>query len=113
MYTHFASPIFLLAFFLIAFTAHSIATASSTDATVTPSLQTGPGGKPLPENKTLRAKAQQKKRQYDFSPARKQLFNWLSVGTILTFLANAAIVISHALLDRKENWWCGQHVAVS
>ena len=109
---HFASPIILLAFFLIVFTAHSIASASS-DAVVKPSTeQTGPGGKPLPQNTSLSAKAKIRKDILDFSRARKLLFQWLTVGAILTFIGNAVIVILHAVLDRKDNWWCGESVAV-
>lgn len=108
MYTHFSSPIILLALFLIAFTAHSIIT-SSKDAVVQPSTsRTGPGGKPLPN----KAKETRRKNVLDFSHARKLLFVWLSVGVIVTFVANAAVVILHAVLDRKENWWCGESVAV-
>ncbi|KAL8972456.1 MAG: hypothetical protein Q9183_000543 [Haloplaca sp. 2 TL-2023] len=109
LYVHFSSPIILIVFFLIVFTAHSIATAS-----VDPSIQkskdrTGPGGKLLPSRSPGLAKD---KPALDFSPARKLLFTWLSVGTIATFVANAAAVILHALVDRNNNWWCGQSVAI-
>ena len=108
VYTHFSSPIILLALFLIAFTAHSIIT-SSDDAVVQPLPErTGPGGKPLPQN----IKGKWRKIALDFSHARKLLFIWLSVGTIITFVANAGVVILHAVLDRKESWWCGESVAV-
>lgn len=112
VYLHYVSPIILLAFFLIAFTTHSILTASKVDGQPTSSDQTGPGGKPLPRNTSPSAKAGKKNASLDFSPSRKLLFNWLSAGTILTFLGNAATVIVHALLDRKDNWWCGQSVVV-
>lgn len=112
LYIHYASPVLLLAFFLIAFTAHSIATASKDSTIAVSPDQTGPGGKPLPKGKGPGAQAQQRKQILDFSPARKLLFVWISAGAILTFVANAAVVISHALVDRKDSWWCGQHVAV-
>lgn len=105
---HFGSPITLIIFFLTAFTAHSIATAS-TDTTNKPlEEQTGPGGKPLPSSK----KRPKEKNVLDFSPARKLLFIWLSAGTAATFVGNAGVVILHALMDRKNNWWCGEAVAV-
>ena len=108
VYTHFSSPIILLAFFLIAFTAHSIATASS-DAVVKPSAtQVGPGGKPLPQN----TRGKFRKDALDFSRARKLVFIWLSVGTTVSFLGNAGVVIFHAVVQRKDNWWCGESVAV-
>lgn len=109
IYIHFASPIILIVFFLVAFTAHSIATASVDTTLKDPQDQTGPGGKPLPSKSR---KTSQESNSLDFSPARKLLFNWLSVGTIATFLANAAVVIAHALVNREEHWWCGESVAV-
>lgn len=107
-FLHFSSPIILIVFFLIAFTAHSVATASTDTTTKTTQGQTGPGGKPLPSPK----KRSKEKETLDFSPARKLLFNWLSVGTTATFVGNAVVVISHALVDREDNWWCGEAVAV-
>ncbi|KAL8799413.1 MAG: hypothetical protein Q9182_005898 [Xanthomendoza sp. 2 TL-2023] len=109
IYLHFASPIFLFVFFLIAWTAHSIATASVHAPGKDPQDQTGPGGKPLPPN--LR-KSSKGSNVLDFSPARKLLFNWLSVGAIVTFVANAVVIIAHALVHRKDNWWCGESVAI-
>ena len=112
VYTHYASPIILLVFFLVAFTAHSILTAPKEDVVQAESSQTGPGGKPLPRTSSPTAKAAREKKALDFSPSRKLLFTWLSVGVVLTFLGNAATVIVHAVLDRKDNWWCGQAVVV-
>ena len=113
IYIHYASPIILLVFFLVAFTAHSILTASKEDVIQVETAQTGPGGKPLPRTSSpiARAAAREKK-ALDFSPSRKLLFTWLSVGVVLTFLGNAGTVIVHALLDRKDSWWCGQAVVV-
>lgn len=112
LYIHYASPVLLLAFFLVAFTAQSIATASKDSTVAVSPDQTGPGGKPLPKGKGPGARAQEGQQFLDFSPARKLLFDWISAGAILTFVANAAAVIAHVLVDRKDNWWCGQHVAV-
>lgn len=112
VYTHYASPIILLIFFLVAFTAHSILTASKEDVVQAKPGQTGPGGKPLPRTSSPAAKAAREKKALDFSPSRKLLFSWLSAGVVLTFLGNAGTVIVHALLDRKDNWWCGQAVVV-
>ncbi|KAL9010251.1 MAG: hypothetical protein Q9173_004796 [Seirophora scorigena] len=108
VYVHFSSPIILLFCFLLAFTAHSIASASTDTSVKSPGDQTGPGGKPLPSSK----KAPRKQDVLDFSPARKLLFNWLSVGTIATFVGSAVAVISHTLVNRKDNWWCGQSTAI-
>ncbi|KAL9615335.1 MAG: hypothetical protein Q9167_000163 [Letrouitia subvulpina] len=110
-YIHFGSPIALLVFFLAAFTAHSIITASGDTVVQAPPNLTGPLGKPLPRYASHAAKKEFKK-ELDFSPPRKLLFNWLSVGSILTFVGNAIVVILHALIKRKENWWCGEDVAI-
>ena len=112
LYTHYASPIILLVFFLVAFTAHSILTASKEDVIQVTTSQTGPGGKPLPRTSSPAAKAAREKKALDFSPSRKLLFTWLSAGVVLTFLGNVVTVIVHALLDRKDNWWCGQAAVV-
>ena len=112
VFTHYASPIILLVFFLAAFTAHSILTASKDDVVQAKTDQTGPGGKPLPRTSSPTAKAAREKEALDFSPSRKLIFTWLSAGVVLTFLGNAVTVIVHALLDRKDNWWCGQAVVV-
>ena len=106
---HFASPIILISYFLIAFLAHSILTAPKIVKIEPSTGQTGPGGKPLPKKV---GKGKKEKPALSFSPARRQLFIWLSVGTILTLLGNAAVVILHALWERDQNWWCGESVAV-
>ena len=111
-YIHFATPVILIIYFLSAFTGHSIATASK-DTIVKPSSKTGPGGKPLPRNTGRRKNALKNKPVPDFTPATKLVFNWLTVGAVLTFVLNAVVVILHALVDRENGWWCGQDMAVS
>ena len=114
IYLHFTSPLFLLTLFLVAFTAYGIATASSN-----PEIQAGkaehtsPRRDSLPRKTLPSTKRLRKEQAIDFSPTRKQLFAWLSVGIILTFLANATIVVLHAVIARKENWWCGESVVVN
>ena len=113
LYTHFSYPIILLAVFLIAFTAHSVLTASKEDTVSASPSQTGPGGKPLPTNTAPSAKEKLQRQALDTSPRRKLLFHWLSLGVVVTFVANAVNVVFHALYKRKDNWWCGESVAVS
>ncbi|MCJ1309437.1 hypothetical protein MMC25_003096 [Agyrium rufum] len=110
-YLHFTYPIFLLFYFLAAFTAHSIATASGDVVSKAPQLK-GPGGKPLPNTKRPKEQVQGRKPNPDFSPRTKILFNWLTVGVVLTFLGNASVVILHALVDREHEWWCGKDMAI-
>ena len=110
VFLHFSSPLVLISVFLIAFTWYSVATASKDVPHQGP---LGPGGKPLPTNKTSTARSEAKKQRVDFTPSKKILFIVLSVALILTFLANAGLILTHVLADRKDKWWCGQHVAVS
>lgn len=108
---HYAYPILLLFFFLVAFTAYGVVTAPNEKSSAPPStFGTGPGGKPLPlPNRT---KSKDRKHTLALSRSRKLLFDWLSVFASGTFVANAVNVIAHALVMRKERWWCGQAYAV-
>jgi len=109
---HFAYPIILLFFFLLAFTFRSVRSASNASHNATPVTQKGPGGKPLPATDPSRNIPKEKLGD-DITPSQKLLFEWLSVAAALTFIGNAINVIIHALYSRKEGWWCGQAVVVS
>lgn len=113
VYTHFSYPIVVLVVFLIAFTTHSVLTAPKEVLVTTPTTPRGPGGKPLPRKTSPLLKEKLQQQDLEFSPRRKLVFNWLSLGVVVTFLANAINVIFHALYKRKHNWWCGESVAVS
>ncbi|KAL8740562.1 MAG: hypothetical protein Q9190_006755 [Brigantiaea leucoxantha] len=112
VYLHFGSPFVLLVFFLVAFTVHSIVTAPGDEVVTASTEVTGPGGKPLPRNASRATKERSDQKRLDFSPARKLIFTWLSVGAILTYIGNAIVVILHALIKRKDQWWCGEAAAV-
>lgn len=112
IYVHYAYPIILIVFFLVATTAHGILTASKEETTQSDPDQTGPGGKPLPRNTSPSAK-KKTQQTIDFSPTRKRFFTWISLGATLTFVGNGIVVIAHSLIDKKDNWWCGQSVIVS
>lgn len=106
----YAYPIFLLCFFLAAFTARSIL-ASNSNHNIAKPTTTGPGGKPLPATDPTRNFVK-KKAHDDVSHSQKLVFNWLSLLAALTFVGNAAIVIAHALIKRKEHVWAGKQVVV-
>ncbi|KAI9828529.1 MAG: hypothetical protein M1819_006585 [Sarea resinae] len=112
VYTQFSYSIVLLVVFLFAFTLHSIITAPNDSVIGASEVQTGPGGKPLPRSASQISKKKGEVAALDFTPARKLLFDWLSVGILATFLADAINVIVHALTHRKEQWWSGQSVAI-
>jgi hypothetical protein len=113
-YLQIAYPIVLLILYLVAFTVRSIVTAGKEEPVVPETEQLGPGGKPLPSRKNNSPKKQSNiPHNLDFSRPRKLLFEWLSVAVIASLGANIVVIIVHALLDRKEGWWCGEAPTVS
>ena len=111
VYVHYSYPIILLVFFLAATTTHAVLTASKDEVVQAEPDQTGPGGKPLPRTTSPGAK-KKTQQTIDFSPTRKLFFSWISVAAILTFLGDAILIMVHALMDKEDNWWCGQSVVV-
>ena len=112
VYLHYSYPLVLLFVYLTTFTVHSIKSSAPVEESPrASSIHTGPGGKPLPPTKRL-SKPRPTKNKI-FSPGARLTFCWLTVGVVLTFLANSILICAHALVDRNENWWCGKSVAVS
>ncbi|OKL56550.1 hypothetical protein UA08_08347 [Talaromyces atroroseus] len=103
-----ASPIALLLAFVTAFIVCSILSARQ----LTPAVNTacGPGGRPLPK-RTRSTMAVLKDRQ-NVSPRFRLVFQWLSLAVLLTFLVDAAINVSHAILYRSQHWWRGQATVI-
>ena len=111
IYLHYIYPVAILLIFLVVFLIHSIRTAvPEKEFSPQESAQTGPGGKPLPDNRKL---ARKSTLSPEFGPGSRLTFCWLSIGVVLTFLADAILICVHALVYREENWWCGKSVAVS
>jgi hypothetical protein len=48
-----------------------------------------------------------------FSRNIRSLFIWLSVGVLVTIIADAAVNVAHVIVSRSEHWWCGRSVVVS
>jgi len=111
IYVHYSYPIVLLVLFLAATIAHAVITASQDEVAQAVPSQTGPGGKPLPRTTSPRVK-EKGQEITDFSPLVKVFFTWISVAAILTFLGNAILAIVHALVEKNNNWWCGESVVV-
>jgi hypothetical protein len=106
----YAYPIFLLVFFLAAFTIRSIA-ASNSNANIAQPTTTGPGGKPLPATDPTRNFVK-KAVHDDVTQTQKRVFEWVSLATALTFIGNSVLVIAHSLVMTKEQWWAGKPVVV-
>lgn len=109
-FVQYAYPIFMLAFFLAAFTVRSIA-ATNSNANIAKPTTTGPGGKPLPATDPTRNFVK-KTVLDDVTQTQKRVFEWVSAATALTFIGNSVIVIAHSLVKQKENWWAGKSVVV-
>lgn len=109
---HFNYAWVLFVVFLVAFVANSILSAEPSSESKDPVL-TGPGGKPLPQSSARKSKEERDRRKKlkDFSPGRKLLFLYLSVGLLATFVGNGANIVIHALT--QSDWWCGEATAVS
>ncbi|KAJ5094193.1 hypothetical protein N7456_010054 [Penicillium angulare] len=99
-------PIFLLLLFAVAFIANTVASASKANRPESPRM--GPGGRPLP----TRSRSSGIRNTQGFSNTVKRVFNWLSVGILVTFLADATIYILHVMTARAEHWWRGQSVVI-
>jgi hypothetical protein len=106
----YGSPLFMLVFFLAAFTLRSIA-ASNSNTNIAKPTTTGPGGKPLPATDPTRNFVK-KTIHDDVTHTQKRLFEWVSLATALTFFSNSVLVIAQALAKQSEHWWCGKPVVV-
>lgn len=106
----YAYPIFMLVFFLVAFTLRSIA-ATNSNANIAKPTTTGPGGKPLPATDPTRNFVK-KTVHDDVTQTQKRVFEWVSLATALTFIGNSVIVVAHSLVKQKESWWAGQSVVI-
>lgn len=100
-------PIFLLCLLVVAFVANTMITARK--ASKDDSLRMGPGGRPLPKRSRSLGTF---RKTLAFSQTVKRIFNWLSVGVLVTFLADATIYIVHVMVASSEHWWRGQSVVV-
>lgn len=103
-YTYTLTPIVLMAVFLVSFFWQSIALSGITSE---PTIL-GPGGRRLPQRNKKPTPAV----KFECSPATRLVTIWLSVVVVLTYLAQAAIVIIYAVIHREEEWWCGKEAVV-
>lgn len=102
-------PIFLFVVFVVSFVSNSVLSARCAQDAKN-GVCTGPGGRPLP--KRARSTGAVLRLPQRFSPNTRLVFKWLSVGVLFTFVADAAIHITHVILRRSQHWWPGQAVVV-
>jgi hypothetical protein len=109
-YTQFIYPIILLLVFVVGFAIHGVITAGNDPTSPPPPNVTGPGGKPLPTRRPSRTKVPQKE---NVNVVKRLLFIWIGFGLVATFIGNAINIVVHALVKRRDGWWCGEATAVS
>lgn len=110
-YLRYSYPAVILLVFIVTFITTSFTTTKNTGNHAS-AVQYGPGGRPLP--KRLRCTvAKIRKTRSKFSSRTRFIFAWLAAGVLGTFVVDAAIHITHAVVAKPEKWWCGQAVVVS
>jgi ATP-binding cassette, subfamily B, vacuolar membrane transporter HMT1/ACLQ len=107
-YTKASAPAIILAVFLVAIVGHGLLAAPTChDAEVL-----GPGGRPLPKRRQSTHQVNEAAKTRDFTPSTKLLFNWLGLSALMTFAANALLIVLQVIAHR-EKWWPGQAAVVS
>jgi ATP-binding cassette, subfamily B, vacuolar membrane transporter HMT1/ACLQ len=111
-YTKISAPGIVVLIFLITFVTHGILTAPpSDDVEVHATL--GPGGRPLPKRRQSSHQVKEAAKVRDFSPNVKLLFNWLGLLALMTFAANAVLIVLQSMIHFREKWWPGQAAVVN
>ncbi|KAJ5497452.1 hypothetical protein N7463_009439 [Penicillium fimorum] len=110
-YLRFGYPPILLVILLVFFLIHSSQVAKN-NAGQNTKVQYGPGGKPLPRrSRIMMAVARDLPTELALNRS-KTWFVWLSLCVLATYIAEAAIHMTHALISKSQQWWCGQAVVV-
>ena len=107
-----AYPAILLIAFLAAFVYHGIKHAPDDGDKVQIHPMRGPGGRPLPIRRKSANQVKEAAAVKDLSPGIQAIFKTSQAVVILTFLANAGILLIETLLNRKDEWWPGQNAVV-
>jgi hypothetical protein len=110
-------PVVLLFAFIISAGIHSIVTSKTEEEVVAPTVK-GPGGKPLPFTKRRREHHDTQAPFVHNGDVAKTVFQYLSAGLVLSFIANGAAIALRALSARGVkgevgDWWCDEQRIVS
>ena len=105
-------PGLLLVLFVLGFVTYGIINAPEDAGKVQVHPMKGPGGRPLPLRRKSANQVKEAASVKDFSPLAKLIFQILQTAVLLTFLANAALILFQALVDRKLQWWPGESAIV-
>ncbi|CAG8903437.1 unnamed protein product [Penicillium egyptiacum] len=109
-YLRFGYPPVLLAILFVVFLVHSSQVAKNAGRNT--KVQYGPGGKPLPRRtRIMMAVARDLPAELERNKS-KGWFVWLSLLVLATYIADAVIHMTHAMISKSEQWWCGQAAVV-
>ncbi|KIX08204.1 uncharacterized protein Z518_02860 [Rhinocladiella mackenziei CBS 650.93] len=107
-----AYPAVVLLVFLIAFVTHGIKTAPDDGDKVKIHSMRGPGGRPLPIRRKSANQVKEAAAFKDLPSGTQTVVKIGQMGIILTFLANAGLLLFETLLNRKDEWWPGQNAVI-
>lgn len=107
-----AHPAVVLLIFVAAFIAYGIKTAPDNGDKVKIHPMRGPGGRPLPIRRKSANQVKAATAVEDASPATKTFFKVGQASIILTFLANAGLLLFKTVWDRNDEWWAGQNAVI-
>ncbi len=105
-------PAVLLVTFIISAAAYSIQSSKSEEELLE-STATGPGGKPLPATKRRKRRQHNLVFEVYIGVWARRVFQYITAAVVLTFVADCAAVIAHAMDDQEPTWWCGEERVVS
>ncbi|KAG9243289.1 putative heavy metal tolerance protein [Calycina marina] len=108
---HFNYPWVLIIVFLTAFLVNSIRSSDSSRPLLSQTI-TGPGGNPLPAKVRKSKLERERLARLGFSPVRKAVFKYITVGVLFTFAATCANTTLHAIAERENGWWCGEATVI-
>jgi ATP-binding cassette, subfamily B, vacuolar membrane transporter HMT1/ACLQ len=105
-------PALLLVFFIVGFIIYGIVTAPEDAGNIQVHPMKGPGGRPLPLRRKSANQVKEAALVKDLSPTAKFIFRILQTIVLVSFLANAGLIVVQALVDRKLSWWPGESAIV-
>ncbi|OIW33536.1 hypothetical protein CONLIGDRAFT_569741 [Coniochaeta ligniaria NRRL 30616] len=104
-------PAVLLVTFIISAATYSIRSSKSEEELME-STATGPGGKPLPATKRRKRTQHNPVFEIYIGVWAQRVFQYITAAVVLTFVADCAAVIAHAMDDQAPAWWCGEEKVV-
>lgn len=110
-YLQYSYPAATLLVFFIAFITNSILIAKGFQHGSV--LHYSPEGKPLSKGFRSNINKIADAQKHHSSSKARYAFVWLVASVLVTFVADAAVHISHVVAAQEERWWCGQATVVS